>query len=136
MFNKALLIGRLGREPEKRTTQSGKTVTTFTLATTTGFGESQKTDWHNVVCFDKVAESVANYLHKGSACMVEGKISYDTYEKDGVKKTTTKITASNVLFIGSKSESLPSQERNEQKPAMSDDTFEGLPIDTNDEIPF
>lgn len=138
MFNKVILIGRLGREPEKRTSQSGKVVTTFTLATTTGFGENQKTEWHNVVCFDKVAESVANYLHKGSACMVEGKLCYDTYEKDGVKKTSIKISASNVLFVGTKSENAAqtNPERQEQKTEMCHDTFEGVPFGPNDEIPF
>ena len=96
MVNKAILIGRLGKDPEKRATPAGKTVCRFTLATDTGFGDNRKTDWHNVVCFDRQADFVANYLRKGSMVYVEGRISYGQYEKDGVKRYTTDIIANTV----------------------------------------
>lgn len=137
MLNKVMLIGRLGRDPERKTTQSGKSVCTFTLATDTGYGDNKKTDWHNITVFDKTADNCAKYLHKGSPAYVEGRIAYDSYEKDGIKHTTTKIIANTVLFIAT-------SKVNAQAPTngappgyqqtFSDDTFEGYPLD--DEIPF
>lgn len=140
MVNKVILLGRLGKEPESRTTQNGKMICSFTMATESGYGESKKTDWHSVTCFDKTADAVSKYLHKGSQCYVEGRISYDTYEgKDGVKRTSTRIIASDIKFIGSKSDNAQQPLQNnaplEQK-AVSDDTFEGVPFYSNDEIPF
>lgn len=144
MFNKVILIGRLGRDPELKTAQSGKSYCNFTLATSSGFGDSRQTEWHNVTAFNKTAENVKQYLHKGSLAAVEGRIQYQTYEKDGQKHTTTKIVADSVTFVGSKDEqqtSSNSTSTNHQtanqdsfyKPPESDDTFEGIP---NDEIPF
>jgi single-strand DNA-binding protein len=136
MLNKVMLIGRLGRDPECKTTQSGKSVCSFTLATDTGYGENKKTDWHKVTVFDKAADKCAKYLRKGSSVYVEGRLSYDTYEKDGIKRTTVKIIANDVRFVGAKSDNtdaVPQQDEGYQPP-MSDDTFEGYPI--NDEVPF
>lgn len=141
MLNKVMLIGRLGRDPERKTTQSGKSVCTFTLATDTGYGDNKKTDWHNITVFDKTADNCAKYLHKGSPAYVEGRISYDSYEKDGTKHTTTKNIANSVLFIATSKAGSQAQPFNDNphqatgyQPPMSDDTFEGYPL--NDEIPF
>ena len=136
MLNKVILIGRLGHSPELRQSQSGKLVCTFTMATDTGYGENRKTEWHRVTVFDKAADKCAKYLHKGSSVYVEGRLSYDTYEKDGIKRTAVKIIANDVRFIGAKSdnpESAPQPDDGYQLP-MSDDTFDGDPI--NDEVPF
>lgn len=109
MLNKVMLIGRLGRDPERKTTQSGKSVCTFTLATDTGYGDNKKTDWHNITVFDKTADNCAKYLHKGSPAYVEGRIAYDSYEKDGIKHTTTKIIANTVEILNAcKSKKPPS----------------------------
>ncbi len=105
MINKAILVGRLGRDPECRTTQSGKTVCNFTLATDTGFGDSKTTDWHRIVCFDRQADFCRNYMKKGSLVYVEGRISYRQYEKDGVKQYITEIIASSVQSLQSRGES-------------------------------
>ena len=136
MLNKVMLIGRLGDSPELRQTQQGKSVCTFTMATDTGYGDNKKTDWHKVTVFDKAADKCAKYLRKGSSVYVEGRLSYDTYEKDGIKRTSVKIIANDVRFIGAKSdnpEEAPQQNEGYQPP-MSDDTFEGYPL--NDEVPF
>ncbi|MFA6605101.1 MAG: single-stranded DNA-binding protein [Patescibacteria group bacterium] len=91
-MNKVFLIGRLGKDPETKTAQSGKAVTKFTLATDSGWGEKKTTDWHNVVCFDKTAETAAKYLGKGRQCCIEGRISYRTWDKeDGTKGYMTEI---------------------------------------------
>lgn len=136
MLNKVMLIGRLGHSPELRQTQQGKSVCTFTMATDTGYGENKKTDWHKVTVFDKAADKCAKYLRKGSSVYVEGRLSYDTYEKDGIKRTTVKIIANDVRFVGAKSDNPESvtQQDDGYQPPMSDDTFEGYPL--NDEVPF
>ena len=136
MLNKVMLIGRLGHSPELRQTQQGKSVCTFTLATDTGYGENKKTDWHKVTVFDKAADKCAKYLRKGSSVYVEGRLSYDTYEKDGIKRTTVKIIANDVRFVGAKSDNTDAvpQQDDSYQPPMSDDTFEGYQI--NDEVPF
>ena len=136
MLNKVMLIGRLGHSPELRQSQSGKSVCSFTLATDTGYGDNKKTDWHKVTVFDKAADKCAKYLRKGSSVYVEGRLSYDTYEKDGIKRTSVKIIANDVRFIGAKSdnpEEAP-QQNDGYQPPMSDDTFEGYPL--NEEVPF
>lgn len=104
MINKAILVGRLGRDPECKTAQSGKLVCNFTLATDTGFGQSKTTDWHRIVCFDKQAEFCRNYLRKGSLVYVEGRISYRQYEKDGAKQYITEILANSIQSLQSRSE--------------------------------
>ena len=104
MVNKVILVGRLGKDPECRTAQRGTNVCRFTMATDSGFGASKKTDWHNVVCFDKQADFCKNYLRKGSLIYVEGRISYGEYEKDGVKRYTTDIMANTIQSLGSRSE--------------------------------
>ena len=138
MLNKVMLIGRLGRDPERKTTQSGKSVCTFTLATDTGYGDNKKTDWHNITVFDKTADNCAKYLHKGSPAYVEGRISYDSYEKDGIKHTTTKIIANTVLFIATSKVNAQAPTNGASstgyQQTFSDDTFEGYPLD--DDIPF
>lgn len=138
MLNKVMLIGRLGRDPERKTTQSGKSVCTFTLATDTGYGDNKKTDWHNITVFDKIADNCAKYLHKGSPAYVEGRIAYDSYEKDGIKHTTTKIIANTVLFIATSKVNAQAPTNGASstgyQQTFSDDTFEGYPLD--DEIPF
>lgn len=126
-MNCVILLGRLGKDPEERTTQAGKSVCSFTVATDDGWGENKKTNWHNITCFDKTAENVVKYLKKGSCVFIRGRISYDTYEKDGVKKTATKIIADQVEFLprsnnNAAAEIAPTSASPSQ---WSDDTFEG-----------
>lgn len=105
MVNKAILVGRLGKEPERRTAASGKVVCRFSLATDSGFGDNRTTDWHNIVCFDKQADFCGNYLHKGSLVYVEGRITNRQYEKDGVRQSICEIIANSIQSLGSRSES-------------------------------
>ncbi len=103
MVNKVILIGRLGKDPEVRASQAGKSFCSFTLATDTGFGDNRKTDWHNIVAFDKQAENCGRFLKKGSLVYIEGRISYDKYtDKDGQQRTSTRILANTVQFLDSK----------------------------------
>ena len=108
MVNKAILIGRLGKDPEVRYTPDGAMVTNFNLATDEQWkdknGEKvQKTEWHRIVAFGKLAEICGNYLVKGKLIFVEGRIQTRSWEdKEGVKRYTTEIVANNMQMLDSK----------------------------------
>jgi single-strand DNA-binding protein len=108
MVNKAILIGRLGKDPEVRYTPDGTMVTNFNLATDEQWkdknGEKvQKTEWHRIVTFGKLAEICGNYLVKGKLVFIEGRIQTRSWEdKDGVKRFTTEIIASDMKMLDSK----------------------------------
>lgn len=104
--NKVILIGNLGRDPETRFTNSGGSVTNFSLATTESFTDKggarqERTEWHNIVVWGKQGENCAQYLKKGSPVYVEGRITYREYEaKDGSgKRKATDIVAMRVQFL-------------------------------------
>lgn len=104
-LNKVIIIGHLGRDPEVRYTQDGKPVANFSVAVTEKYNGNEKTEWFSVVAFSKTAEIVQKYLHKGNPAYVEGKLQTREWnDKDGQKRTTTEIVASNIVFIGSKQE--------------------------------
>jgi len=106
-LNKAQLIGRLTRDPETRSTQGGQTVTTFSVAT--GFqwtdkdGQKQeRTEFHNVVAWRKLAEICAQYLTKGKQIYIEGRLQTRSWEgQDGQKKYRTEIVADEMIMLGS-----------------------------------
>jgi single-strand DNA-binding protein len=108
MVNKALLIGRLGADPEVRYTPDGTMVTNFRLATDLQWkdknGEKlQRTEWHRIVAYGKLAEICSNYLSKGKLIFIEGRIQTRSWEdKDGVKRSTTEIVAANMQMLDSK----------------------------------
>jgi len=108
--NHVILVGNVGKDPEVNSS-----VSSFSLATSETYknkaGEKvTNTEWHNVVCFGQLADIVAKHVKKGSHIYLEGKIKYESYEKDGVKKYSTKIIANQIKFIGAKSESNQSSE--------------------------
>lgn len=99
-INKVILVGRLGKDPELRYSSSGKAVASFSLATDSGFGESKKTEWHNIVVFDKTAENCSKYLKKGRMVYVEGRITYRKWQKDeNTSVNITDIIAHDVQFL-------------------------------------
>ena len=107
--NKVILIGNLGRDPETRFTNSGTSVTQFSIATKESFNDKSgarqdRTDWHTIIVWGKQGESCAQYLKKGSPVYVEGRISYREYEaKDGSgKRKVTEIVAMRVQFLSSR----------------------------------
>lgn len=103
-LNKVMLIGRLGRDPEERTTSGGTRVSSFSLATDTyrGVNTEKTTEWHRVVAFGKTAEMCNRYLHKGRLVCVEGQLQTRTWEKSpGDRKIFTDIVASRVTFLDS-----------------------------------
>lgn len=105
-MNKVFFTGRLAADAELRTTTSGKSVTTFSLAVNDGFGGKQKAYFFNVVVWGKGAEAVANYTHKGSKVAVTGKLTSRSYDdKNGNKRTAIEVVADmmgGVEFLDSK----------------------------------
>ena len=108
MVNKAILIGRLGKDPEIKYLPDGTMVTNFNLATDEQWkdknGEKvQKTEWHKIVTYRKLAEICGNYLVKGSLVFIEGKIQTRSWDdKDGVKHYMTEIVANEMKMLDSK----------------------------------
>jgi len=108
--NKAILVGRLGRDPETRYTSSGQAVCNFTMATDETYkdraGDRQKrTEWHRIVAWGKLAEICQQYLKKGAQVYVEGRIQSRQWDdKEGHKRTTTEIVANVMRMLGSRAE--------------------------------
>lgn len=104
--NKAILVGRLGRDPETRYTSGGQAVCNFSVATDETYkdrnGERQKrTEWHKIVVWGKQAEIAQQYLRKGSLLFVEGRIQTRQWDdKEGQKRTSTEIVATNFRMLG------------------------------------
>jgi single-strand DNA-binding protein len=115
MVNKAVLIGRLGKDPEVRYTPDGLMITSFNLATDEQWKDKsgqkvQKTEWHRIVTFGKLAEICGNYLTKGKMIFVEGRIQTRTWEdKEGVKRYTTEIVAADMRMLDSKGQGKASE---------------------------
>ncbi len=103
-INRIELLGRVGTDPELRQTKSGTAVCRLRLATDrrNGSGESQ-TDWHNLVCWGKTAEAVAEYVRKGDRIYASGRLGYDDWEdQDGQRRQTTEVHANEVVFLDSR----------------------------------
>ncbi len=104
--NKAILVGNLGRDPELRYTQGGQAVANFSLATSESFStkdgrREERTEWHRIVVWGKVAENCAQYLSKGRTVYIEGRIQTREWEnKEGQKQRTTEVVAQTVQFLG------------------------------------
>ena len=134
-LNKAMIMGRLGRDPEAKTANSGTTICNFSLATSESFKKGdeweEKTEWHKVVVFGKQAENTAKYCKKGSLVFVEGRIQTRSYQdKDGNDKYITEIVGNVVRFLDSKdSASVPQQPDIQRDPVVDLD-------DDDDDIGF
>jgi single-strand DNA-binding protein len=103
--NKVILVGNLGADPEMRYTAGGTAVCKFRLATTERYKDRQgnmqeRTDWHRVTAWGKLAEICGQYLAKGKQVYIEGRLEYGSYEKDGVKHYTTDIIANTMQMLG------------------------------------
>lgn len=127
-MNRVMLIGRLGKDPELRYTPAGLAVAKFSLATNRRKrkGEDPPPDWHRITVWSKLAEVCAQYLIKGEQVMIQGRIEYGSYEKDGVKHYTTDIIAEDMEMLGGRGDREP---RPLQEPASP-------PGIADDDIPF
>ena len=132
-MNKVILLGRLGQDPELKHTPSGAAVCNFSIATTETYkdksGQKQeKTEWHKIVVWGKVAELCNQYLSKGKQALVEGKIQTRSWDdKDGNKRYTTEVNATSVQFLS------PKDGNNTSKPDTNVETNQSY---AEDSIPF
>jgi single-strand DNA-binding protein len=129
MYQRVIIVGNLGRDPEMRYTPTGRPVTTLNVATnrrwTDAEGQRQEeTTWFRVVVWGKQAESCNQYLSKGRQVLVEGRIRTGQYEdKSGQTRYTWELVASNVRFLGGRGE-------------VEEGAPSGPPIEDEEEIPF
>lgn len=113
MVNKVILVGNLGRDPELKHLPSGQPICQFSIATSESYtdkaGQKQeKTEWHRIVAWEKLAEVCGKYLGKGSKVYVEGKLQTREWDdKDGVKRYQTEIVAHKVKFLSEKKAGAP-----------------------------
>ena len=154
-INKVILVGNLGADPETRYMPSGTAITTIRIATSESWkdkqtGEQQeRTEWHRIKFFGRLAEIAGEYLKKGGQVYVEGKLRTEEYEKDGIKRWSTDIIADEMQMLGSRSgagaeggferrergpargpQSAPPRGAPAPAPAAAADSFD------DDEIPF
>lgn len=119
--NKAIIIGNLGADVESKDLGDGKMVAKFSVATSEKWkdkdgNDQETTEWHNITAWGKLAEICSKYLSKGSKVYVEGKIQTESYEKDGVKKYSTKIVMNNMQMLGGAKKAEASPEIKEEIP--------------------
>lgn len=139
--NKAILLGRVGKDPEVRTAGESK-VASFTLATTEKYKDSktgewkENTEWHNIVCWRNTAELAEKYVQKGMLLYIEGKLRTRSWDdKDGNKRYVTEIIADGVQFLEKRQDSAPApapqpQARPKTTPLPTEDD------NPNDDLPF
>ncbi len=141
-LNKVMLIGRLGKDPEVRYTQSGSPVATFSVATSerwkdNGGNPQERTEWHNVVIWNKLAEIVKRYLTKGALVYLEGKLTTRKWQdQSGGNRYTTEVVCNKMVMLGGKRNG-PGQEPDAEvsEAAAAARTSEAAAM-TDDDIPF
>ena len=149
--NKVFLLGNVGKDPEIRSTAGGMTVASFSLATADRAKDAQgnwadKTEWHNLVCFQRTAEVVRDYVKKGSQIFVEGKIQTRSWDDktSGEKKYKTEILVNELTLVGGKaggsetggsSYSKPAATSYDQRTPATTPDYGDSGI-TDDDIPF
>ena len=135
--NKVILVGRLGQNPEVRYAPSGTAVANFSVATSEKWKDKndqkqEKTEWHRIVVWGKLAELASQYLHKGSLCYIEGSLQTRQWQdKDGQTKYTTEVKATTLQFLdtkgGKSSEGGSNEGQNHE---------DNMPQGGEDDIPF
>ena len=140
-INKVIVVGNLGADPDTRFMPSGNAVTNISVATSESWndketGEKQeKTEWHRVVFFGRLAEIARDYLKKGSQVYVEGKLQTRKWEdKEGKERWTTEIIANQMQMLGERMSQGASNQNNVTKPDSSSNEFVDEEFD--DDIPF
>ena len=144
--NKVILMGGLGKDPETRFMPNGDAVCNFSMATSENWKDKQgvkqeKTEWHNIVIYRKLAEIAGEYLKKGSQVYIEGKLQTRKWQtKEGQDRYTTEIIADSMQMLGAKGQS-NSQGNTDYQPAennapQSNKTGADAMLDMQDDVPF
>jgi len=147
--NKVILVGNLGKDPEMRYMPSGDAVANFSIATTESWNDRQsgekveKTEWHNIVVFRKLAEICGEYLRKGSQVYIEGKLQTSKWQDKatGADRYKTEIVANEMQMLGGRSgagvpESRPANQAPQSAPQQPQQTSSAPANDFDDDIPF
>ena len=144
MLNRIILMGRLTANPELKSTTTGKSVTSFSIAVERNYnrtGEERKVDFFNIVCWNSTAEFVCRYFAKGNMIALEGKLQSRTYQaNDGSTRYVTEIVTDTVSFTGERVQKAnnnikdSSSTTSEQPPLPLQPDFENMPMD--DDLPF
>lgn len=131
MLNIVAIMGRLVKDPELKTTNSGKSVCSFRLANDSGYKNadgSSQTNWLDVVAWGKTAEFVCKYFPKGSLIAIDGRLQTRQYQdKNGQNRTAVEIVANNANFCGSKESTSPAPQNAAQRPAAHSQRTQGEP---------
>ena len=146
MLNVVGIIGRMVKDPELKTTNSGKSVCSFRIANDSGYkdasGQSQ-TNWLDVTAWGKTAEFVCKYFPKGALIAIDGRLQTRSYQdKNGQNRTSVEIVAQNVNFCGSKESTSPAPQNAAQRPAATLQLSQGEPdadyalIEDDGDLPF
>ena len=137
-LNQCNFIGRLGKDPEQRFMPNGDAVTSFSIASGWKTKDKEGADWVNITAFGKLAEICHEYLRKGSQVFISGRMKTDEYEKDGIKRYSTKIIADRMQMLGSKGDAQPRQDSGQQEEAsgQQSSTQKAGEFDDDDSIPF
>lgn len=124
-MNQIWIVGNVGQDPTTRFTQAGKAVTTLSVATTRGKDDKKETTWHDVVCFDDLAENVSENVTKGSRVVVVGRLNKSNYEtREGEKRTKVEIVADEVsISLRYKKNGFPAQTGRVNEPPEAEDPF-------------
>lgn len=136
-INKVILVGNLGQDPEVKYTAGGTAVTTLSIATSDSWKDKEtgedreRTEWHRVVLWRRLAEIAGEYLKKGSKVYIEGQLQTRKWEQEGQTRYTTEVIASEMQFLDSKGSSNNSdQGASRMKPEAADESIE------DEDIPF
>jgi len=141
-INKVIIVGNLGQDPEIKYTAGGAAVTTLSIATSDSWKDKdsgmdqERTEWHRVVLWRRLAEIAGEYLKKGSKVYIEGQLQTRKWEQEGQTRYTTEIIARDMQFLDSKGSSNASS--TQKGPEMNDQSAADVPdsaID-DDDIPF
>lgn len=143
MLNKVILIGRLGRDPECRYLPNGDAVCNFSIATSESWKDQsgqkkERTEWHAITLYRKLAEIAAKYLQKGSLVYLEGRIQSRKYTgKDGIERTAYEIVCSEMKMLGGKADGVEEQHNPPPPPQARQQTAAPVPQDDiDDDVPF
>lgn len=146
MLNKVILIGRLGRDPETRFMPNGEAVCNFSVATSESWNDrngqrQERTEWHNITMYRKLAEIAGQYLTKGSQVYLEGKIQSRKYQgKDGIERTAYDIIVNEMKMLGGGSDGQQAQSAQAETPTPPRRQAPATPAapveDIDDDIPF
>ena len=141
-INKVILVGNLGQDPEVKYTAGGAAVTTLSLATSESWkdkdtgSDQEKTEWHRVVLWRRLAEIAGEYLKKGSKVYIEGQLQTRKWEQDGQTRYTTEVVGRDMQFLDSRGSS--SSDSSSYEDTYQDMSSQNLPDSgiTDDDIPF